>query len=41
MENKEQETPYLELPDIIELSEYGGNFAVYLEAVYDKFQTTF
>ena len=41
MENKEPVTPYLQLPDIVYLSEYGGNFAVYLEAVYELFKADF
>ena len=32
---------YLELPELIELSEYGGNFAQYLEAVYKIFTEEF
>ncbi|MBD5213944.1 MAG: hypothetical protein HDS75_03875 [Bacteroidales bacterium] len=32
---------YLELPELIELSEFGGNFAQYLEAVYNIFTDEF
>lgn len=32
---------YLELPELIELSEFGGNFAQYLEAVYKIFTDEF
>ncbi len=32
---------YLELPELIELSQYGGNFALYLEAVYEIFTEEF
>lgn len=32
---------YLELPELIELSQFGGNFALYLEAVYEVFKNEF
>lgn len=32
---------YLELPELIELSQFGGNFARYLEAVYEIFKNEF
>lgn len=32
---------YLELPELIELSQFGGNFARYLEAVYEIFVDEF
>lgn len=32
---------YFELPELIELSEYGGDFAKYLEAVYELFKRDF
>lgn len=32
---------YLELPGLIELSQFGGNFASYLEAVYEIFVNDF
>ena len=32
---------YLELPELIELSQFGGNFAQYLEAVYEIFKNEF
>lgn len=32
---------YLELPELIELSQFGGNFANYLEAVYEIFTDEF
>ena len=32
---------YFELPPLIELSDYGGNFARYLEAVYELFKHDF
>ena len=32
---------YLDLPDLIELSEFGGNFSEYLEAVYELFKQDF
>lgn len=32
---------YLELPELIELSQFGGNFAAYLEAVYEIFTEEF
>lgn len=32
---------YLELPELIKLSEFGGNFARYLEAVYEIFTDEF
>ncbi|MBD5187338.1 MAG: hypothetical protein HDS94_04695 [Bacteroidales bacterium] len=32
---------YLELPELIELSEFGGNFAQYIEAVYKIFTDEF
>ncbi len=31
----------LELPELIELSQFGGNFAQYLEAVYEIFTNEF
>lgn len=37
MENKD----YFELPEIIELSQYGGNFHAYLEAIYKLFKRDF
>lgn len=37
MENKD----YFELPEIIELSQYGGNFHAYLEAIYELFKRDF
>ncbi len=37
MENKN----YFELPEIIELSQYGGDFHLYLEAVYQLFKRAF
>lgn len=36
-----EEQQYLELPELIELSEFGGNFANYLEAVYEIFVNDF
>lgn len=39
-ENNEIEQ-YLELPELIELSQFGGNFARYLEAVYEIFTDEF
>ncbi|MCF0218985.1 MAG: hypothetical protein HUK14_04310 [Muribaculaceae bacterium] len=32
---------YLELPELVKLEDYGGNFAVYLEAVYELFKQEF
>ena len=32
---------YLDLPDLIELSKFGGDFSKYLEAVYDLFKQDF
>lgn len=32
---------YLELPELIELSQFGGNFTQYLEAVYEIFKNDF
>ena len=32
---------YLDLPELIELSQFGGNFKIYLEAVYDIFYNEF
>lgn len=32
---------YLELPELIELSQFGGDFAQYLEAVYEIFKKEF
>ena len=32
---------YLNLPDLIELSEFGGDFSKYLEAVYELFKQDF
>lgn len=29
-----ENTEYLELPEIIELNQYGGNFQEYIEAIY-------
>lgn len=37
MENNE----YFHLPDLIELSEFGGDFNKYLEAVYECFKQDF
>ena len=34
MENNE----YFELPELIELSQYGGDFHKYLEAIYELFK---
>lgn len=36
-----EDEQYLELPELIELSEYGGDFAKYLEAVYELFKHDF
>ena len=36
-----EDEQYLELPELIELSEYGGDFANYLEAVYELFKRDF
>ena len=36
-----EDEQYLELPELIELSEYGGDFARYLEAVYELFKRDF
>lgn len=36
-----EEKEYLELPELIELSQFGGNFAKYLEAVYEIFKNEF
>lgn len=35
------EEQYFELPEIMELSDFGGNFAIYLEAVYELFKHDF
>ena len=32
---------YFELPELMELTDYGGNFAEYLEAVYEQFRHDF
>lgn len=36
-----EDEQYLELPELVELSEYGGDFAKYLEAVYKLFKRDF
>lgn len=41
MDEKNEIEQYLELPELIELSQFGGNFAQYLEAVYDIFTNEF
>ena len=41
MEECIETEPYLELPKLIELSEFGGDFAQYLEAVYEIFTEEF
>lgn len=34
MDKNNESNQYLELPELIELPQFGGNFAQYLEAVY-------
>lgn len=41
MDVKNENEQYLELPELIELSQFGGNFARYLEAVYEIFTNEF
>ena len=41
MDEYNDKQPYLELPELIELSQYGGNFASYLEAIYEIFVQDF
>lgn len=41
MDGIEDESSYLELPELIELSDYRGNFSAYLEAVYGIFKQDF
>lgn len=36
-----EDKQYLELPELIELSQFDGNFAQYLEAVYEIFTNEF
>ena len=36
-----ENTEYLELPEIIELNQYGGNFQEYIEAIYKYFKEDF
>ena len=41
MDINDEDDQYLELPGLIELSQYGGNFDRYLEAVYEIFVEEF
>lgn len=41
MDKNNESNQYLELPELIELSQFGGNFAQYLEAVYEIFTNEF
>lgn len=41
MDINKENNQYLELPELIELSQFGGNFAQYLEAVYEIFTNEF
>ena len=41
MEEINELEPYLELPELIELSDFGGDFARYLEAIYEVFTNEF
>ena len=41
MDVKNENEQYLEMPELIELSHFGGNFARYLEAVYEIFTNEF
>lgn len=41
MDANSKEREYLELPELIELSQFGGNFERYLEAVYEIFTRDF
>lgn len=41
MEEKNDIEVYLELPELVELTEFGGNFKNYLEAVYEIFINDF
>lgn len=41
MDTNDEDDQYLELPGLIELSQYGGNFDRYLEAVYEIFVEEF
>jgi len=41
MDAKNETEQYLELPELIVLSQFGGNFTRYLEAVYDIFVDEF
>ncbi len=41
MEECTDNETYLELPELIELSQFGGNFSLYLEAVYADFERAF
>lgn len=41
MERTDEQVQCLELPELIELSEFSGNFHAYLEAVYEIFKNDF
>ncbi len=41
MDINNENNQYLELPELIELSQFGGNFVQYLEAVYEIFTNEF
>lgn len=41
MDINNENNQYLELPELIELSQFGGDFARYLEAVYEIFTKEF